>query len=128
MHYRHLWLFLGAFYTLLLIIVSLIRVPDIEMPVSFADKVIHFLMYFILVGWFVQLYKTAIQRIMILLFAILLGLGIEYLQGMTSYRSFEMVDALANSLGAATAFVLAATRFDELLSWMDGRVYRLLGG
>ena len=126
MRYRRLWLFLGIVYTLLLITISLIRVPDIDMPVSFADKIIHFLMYFILVGWFVQLYKNFSLRIIILLLAVLLGLAIEYLQGMTTYRSFDLVDALANGLGATTAFVLAATRFDEFLSWLDERVYRFL--
>ena len=125
MHYRSLWLILGFFYIGLILAGSLLRVPDIDISISHTDKVVHFLMYFILVGWFVQLYPKPDKRIQILIAAILLGMLIEYLQGMTSYRSFDIIDEIANSIGALSAFLLARTTFASLLATFDSWLYQL---
>jgi len=125
MHYRSLWLILGFFYIGLILAGSLLRVPDIDISISHTDKVVHFLMYFILVGWFVQLYPKPDKRIQILIAAILLGMLIEYLQGMTSYRSFDFIDEIANSIGALSAFLLARTTFASLLATFDSWLYQL---
>ena len=125
MHYRSLWLILGFFYIGLILAGSLLRVPDIDISISHTDKVVHFLMYFILVGWFVQLYPKPDKRIQILIGAILLGMLIEYLQGMTSYRSFDIIDEIANSIGALSAFLLARTTFASLLATFDSWLYQL---
>jgi len=125
MHYRSLWLILGFFYIGLILAGSLLRVPDIDISISHTDKVVHFLMYFILVGWFVQLYPKPDKRIQILIAAILLGMLIEYLQGMTNYRSFDFIDEIANSIGALSAFLLARTTFASLLATFDSWLYQL---
>lgn len=126
MHYRHLWLTLGVLYIGFILAGSLLRVPEISiMEFEFRDKVIHFTLYFILVAWFAQLYKKNFARIVILMAAILLGMIIESLQGMTAYRSFDYFDGLANSIGAICAFLLARTSFDSILSKIDSRLYRL---
>ncbi len=124
MHYRRLWLLLGWLYVLLVLYGSLSRVPDIDMPFDNTDKLIHFLMYFILAGWFVQLYSRRSQHIVILGSAILLGIIIEFLQGLTAYRSFDMLDALANSIGALSAFLLAGTSLALLLKRFDNWLYQ----
>ena len=123
MHYRNIWLALGILYTLFILIVSLLRMPDINIHISHTDKITHFLMYFILVGWFIQLYQNWTKRLLILLGAILLGLLIEYLQGMTSYRSFDYADEVSNAIGALCAFLLAHTFFDSLLERFDTWIY-----
>ncbi len=125
MHYRSLWLILGFFYIGLIFAGSLLRVPDFDISISHTDKVLHFLMYFILVGWFVQLYPKPDKRIQILIAAILLGMLIEYLQGMTNYRSFDFIDEIANSIGALSAFLLARTTFASLLATFDSWLYQL---
>ena len=124
MHYKKLWLALGICYIAFIIVGSLIKVPDIETGMSHSDKVIHFFLYFILVGWFIQLYKKLSTRIIILCAALALGLLMETLQGLTAYRSFDLIDQLANSIGALSAFLLAATRFNSLLSSIDYWIYQ----
>ncbi len=124
MHYRRFWLLLGWVYVLLVLYGSLSRVPDIDIPFDNTDKLIHFVMYFILAGWFVQLYNRLSQRIVILGCTILLGLIIELLQGLTTYRSFDMLDALANSIGAISAFLLAGTSMALLLEHFDNWLYQ----
>jgi glycopeptide antibiotics resistance protein len=125
MHYRRLWLLLGLAYIILILTVSLIRVPEVDV-ISFEsrDKFIHFLMYFILVAWFAQLYEKNSQRLIILLGAISLGMLTEVLQGMTSYRSFDYWDELANSAGAICAFLLARSSFDSLLEKIDQQIHQ----
>ena len=115
MHYRTFWLVLGFIYIGIILTGSLMRVPDVNIHFSYMDKIMHFLMYFILVGWFVQLYHKPVSRLLTLLGAILLGLLIEYLQGMTAYRSFDYVDEIVNSIGALCAFLLAHTLRVHLL-------------
>ncbi len=124
MHYRGFWLLLGWLYVLLLLYGSLIRVPDINTYIDHTDKLIHFLLYFLLAGWFVQLYSRLSQRIVILGSTILLGIIIEFLQGLTAYRSFDMLDALANSIGAISAFLLAGTSLALLLKRFDNWLYQ----
>ena len=125
MHFRRLWIALGISYIALILMVSLLRIPDINQVFSYTDKLIHFVSYFILVGWFVQLYQQRSSRLLILLSAILLGMVIELLQGMTAYRSFDFIDELANSIGACCAFLLAKTNFASLSARFDLWIYRL---
>ncbi len=123
MYYRHLWLTLGWLYVLLIIYGSLIRVPDVNIYLNHTDKFIHFFIYLVMVGWFIQLYRLISQRVIVLGAAIILGIVIEYLQGLTDYRSFDVLDVLANSMGATTAFLLAGTSLARLLSRFDSWLY-----
>ncbi len=124
MHYKNLWLAAGVTYVCFILVASLTNIPEIELgKIIHRDKIIHFMLYFILVGWFVQLYKNKGTRALILVSAITLGMVIEYLQGMTSYRSFDWYDGVANSLGACCAFFLASTSFDSILNKADRRLY-----
>ena len=43
-----------------------------------------------------------------------MGVGLEYLQGMTSYRHFAYADMLDNALGVGFGVVLAATRLGRV--------------
>lgn len=124
MYFKTLWLSLGIAYIVFILAVSLLRVPEVQLSLDQSDKIIHFLLYFILVGWFVQLYKRMSKRLIILAGAITLGMFIETLQGMTGYRSFDLLDQVANSIGAICAFLLAATRFDTLLANIDLWLYQ----
>ena len=119
LHYRKIWLLLGIIYILLILLGSLAKIPESEIQFSGADKIIHFSMYFILVGWFSQLYEKNSSRLIILLLAMLLGLLIEILQGLTAYRSFDYLDEVANSIGAICAFLLLKTSLASSLAIID---------
>ena len=119
LHYRKVWLLTGIIYIAIILLTSLVKLPETTIPLSQSDKMVHFFLYFILVGWFVQLYKKNSSHLLILFSAILLGLFIEFLQGMTSYRRFDNLDELANSIGALCAFFLAKTSFSSILKKLD---------
>ncbi len=129
MHYKKQWFIVGIIYIGLILVGSLINIPEGNFEkIEHNDKIIHFIMYFILVGWFVQLYQKPATRTLILTSAIILGMIIEYLQGMTPYRSFDLLDEIANSLGACCAYLLARTSFASVLHKIDLRLHHLLNG
>jgi len=87
------------------------------------DKLGHFLVYFTLTSWFVQLYGRSAHRYLAAAF-IALGVVLEWLQGMTGYRMFEYADMLANSGGVALAWGLAATSYAGLLLCIERYLQR----
>ena len=111
---------------MIIVLGSLLKVPSVDVGMQHHDKLIHFLAYFILVGWFVQLYRQHSSRFLIVLLAIGLGLLLEFLQGMISYRSFDWIDAIANTLGAMSAYLLSGTGFASLLVVFDNKLYQLI--
>ena len=126
MYYRQIWITLGICYIAFIVVASLSRTPDVNLHISYADKIIHFFIYFILVGWFAQLYQKPYSRWLILIGAVLLGMLIEYLQGMTAYRSFDYADEVANTIGAVCAYLLAKTRLDRLLTHFDQKLHSIM--
>ena len=106
LNYKKLWLFVGYLLVLVIIYSSLTSDP-VTIEVRFFDKYAHTLSYFLLMGWFVQIYHS---RKTLLLFAMLfvcMGIGLEFLQGLTGYRQFDTYDMLANTLGVLIALIAA---------------------
>jgi VanZ family protein len=83
-----------------------------------SDKLGHFLAYGGLMFWFCQLYPKRRTRVYYAAGFIALGVGMEFLQGMTDYRTFEALDMVANTIGvflgwtAALAVPIAWLRHD----------------
>ena len=84
------------------------------------DKLGHFLVYFGLMSWFVQLYQRSAHLWLLLAF-IGLGVVLEILQGQTAYRMFEYADMLANSGGALLAWALASGAYKDLMRRFESR-------
>ncbi len=125
-YYRNAWMICGIAYTLMIILGSLIKVPDVDVGIQYNDKLIHFVAYFILTGWFVQLYQQQSTRILIVLMSIGLGLLLELMQGTISYRSFDWIDTLANTLGVLSAYLLSGTAFSSMLQLIDHKLHQLI--
>ena len=86
-----------------------------------SDKLIHAGVYGSLMIWFAGLYRRQLHWVIaILLF--LLGFGLDWLQSLTPYRSFEMADVAANTGGILAALILSRFVFE---GWCL-RVERLL--
>ncbi len=109
-----LWWWLGLFLVLFVVYQSLTPAPVEVGRFEYSDKVGHFLIYFVLMSWFVQLYQRRSHLLLLFLF-IAMGVVIEILQGQTGYRLFEFGDITANTLGALSAWGLAATAYATLL-------------
>ena len=102
-------------YALALTIGSLARVGGIpSLGSSFDDKIYHFLAYFFFtVLVFNYCRKTKIKHVMLVsaLSVIIYGIIIEVLQqAMTSYRTLDVYDVLANTLGVVFAALIIRFR------------------
>ena len=79
------------------------------------DKVEHALAYFILTFvWLVALRRAKISKLLIVFCCFLYGIIIEALQvTITSYRSGEILDVIANTTGILIAFIVYNSFFKK---------------
>jgi len=101
--------FLGLLIATL--IVCLIPISSAGQSIPHIDKVVHFTSYMTLGVLALKSYphKPAFPYMWLLLLSF--SLLIEILQGLTSYRSFSLLDLLANGIGLSVAVVLTK-KFD----------------
>lgn len=64
--------------------------------------------------WFCQLYLSAHSRKVVIAALIGLGIGLEFIQGWTGYRLFDVWDMAANSIGVLLGFLLVRTPLGRL--------------
>ena len=95
--------------------------PDIDFGLHFSDKIGHFIAYAWLMFWFGNLYPSLAIRLVYATIFVLMGVGLEFLQGMSQIRQFEYYDMLANTTGVLIGFVLVLTPLAKLLIWIEGR-------
>lgn len=80
------------------------------------DKAQHFVAYAGLMWWYRQAFSKNIGWIG---FMVILGVGLECIQGLTDYRYFEYSDMAANSIGVALGVILAASPLGQIVSLID---------
>jgi len=89
------------------------------------DKFAHFLAYGSMSFWFAMLFEGRTRQLGIALAFAAMGVGIEFLQGLTDYRTFEVADMVANAIGAGLGWGLAQTPLRNALDWLE-RLFELL--
>lgn len=122
LHYHQLWLVIGISIIIGIIYFSLTSsgLPSIGSTIN--DKFLHAIGYFTLMLWFSQLYKKRYQRIVLMMSFILMGVGLEFLQGYGGVRQYEVADMFANTIGVLTGWLAAVGGLDGLLAWLEARV------
>jgi len=96
------WLYVGAIAFL-----SLTAEPIAGPSFEYGDKIQHFLAYALLMFWFARLFPGTRARLAFGALWIGLGVALEFAQGATGYRSFELADMAANALGVAAGAAAA---------------------
>ena len=91
----------------------------ISVPVETGDKVGHVLAYAVLMLWFAQLYSGSGRRLALALALVALGVGLEFAQLVTDFRTFELADMLADGIGAAVGWLVAPPRTMNLLDRIE---------
>ena len=119
------WQIIGLALVAFVIQASLTSNP-VKVDVIYFDKYAHTAGYFVLMGWFVQIYQTRLSVNILAVLFIFMGIGIEFVQGMTGYRYFDIYDMLANSLGVILAWLLSKTVFADLLYYFERHFLRRL--
>ncbi len=110
-----LWYVLACIGLLLLAIVSLIPVPEL----GSSDKFGHFFSYALLSAYLSLLVEQRKSLWRILFGLIAYGLFLEFMQSFTGYRSGDLADALANSLGAITGLAFYFSPLRRILRNVD---------
>lgn len=113
-----LWTALWGLAVLVVVVVCLIPPPPMDLPNN-SDKVEHVLAYFILAGSAVQLFRRGRPLLWAGVGLVLMGVCIEFAQGaLTSTRSADPMDAIANTIGVLAGMATAFTPLrDLLLRW-----------
>jgi VanZ family protein len=120
----HLWWLIGAGILGYIVYVTLTPHPP-PMPGRFTDKIFHVLGYFVLTGWFVQLYKSSRLRRYLVLGFIGLGTVLEFAQLWVNTRSFDLGDIVANTLGVLAAWLLLRGRWTAVLLYCERYLMRV---
>lgn len=106
LRWRPLWLALGWALAAAIVWLSLTPSPP-RLDFESGDKVGHFTAYAALMFWFCQLYPGRGARLAYAAGFVALGVAIEFLQRASGYRSFEVMDMLADAAGVALGWTLA---------------------
>ena len=121
LRYRRIWLLLAWGMVVAVVVLSLIPV-EVDLREG-RDKVAHFLAYGSLSLGFGMLFGGRGRQLGIAIAFAAMGVALEFLQGLTDYRTFEIADMIANAIGAALGWVFAQTPLRNGLEWAE----RLIG-
>ena len=101
-------LFVAAGWSIAAVIVWLSLTPyPPQIDIEQGDKLGHFLAYGTLMFWFCLLYMRRASRIAYAVLWIAMGIGLEFVQGQTDYRTYEVYDMVANTLGVLLGWAAA---------------------
>jgi len=79
--------------------------PQVE--VAHGDKLGHFASYAVLMFWFARLYVSRWAQVGHAVAFAALGISLEFLQGHLGYRTFDILDMVANVLGVLLGWAAA---------------------
>jgi VanZ family protein len=103
---RRVLLALGWAWVAAIIWLSLTPSPP-KVDFEQSDKLGHFLAYGSLMLWFCFLYTATKTRIGYAVGFVAMGVGLEFIQGMLGYRTYEVFDMLANAIGVLLGWAAA---------------------
>ena len=118
---QRLWQCIGWLGVCVVVLLTLMPKPPPMPGFLDWDKAQHMLAYATLMWWFRQAFARRIRWVVGL---IVLGVGLECVQGLTAYRYFEYGDMMANALGVLAGLLLAATPLGHTLVWLEQRCNR----
>ena len=116
---NRLWLIGGVTILVLLWTLSLMPHPP-AIDVQNGDKYGHLAMYGGTMWWWGQYWTKFRQRLALAIIFALMGVAIEFIQGWSGWRSFEVMDMLANSVGVLLGWALVYTPLGSLLALFTG--------
>jgi VanZ family protein len=112
------WRALG--YGLILLVIYLSLTPfSLNIPIENGDKLGHWMAYTTLMVWFAWLYPNLRTRLVYAAGFLVLGIALEFAQGLTEYRTFELSDMVADAVGVALGWIAALPPLPNLLVLME---------
>lgn len=122
---RYKWLWLGSGLAGLVAILSLALMPGgVSIPAEDGDKLLHALAFAVLTVWFLGMVEDG-RMLRLLVGLVAYALLIEVLQGLSSYRTADARDVVADVVGIGIGWGLAGI---GLRGWCSQLEARLGGG
>ena len=119
---KTMWLIIGIVYIGIIFYLSL-RYEKPSKPVfEHFDKILHYNAYLFLMGYFTLLFEKK-NHFKLLVGFTSMGICIEFLQLATGYRSFELLDIVANTSGVICGGIISRNYFPNLISKLDSLLY-----
>jgi VanZ family protein len=115
---RRLWRAIGVLLVLFVVWQSLAPHP-IEIPVEHGDKFGHVAAYTTLMFWFAQLETRYHTRLLYAIGFVALGIALEFAQGLTDYRTFEIADMGADAVGVVFAWIVSPPRGPDMIGFVE---------
>jgi VanZ family protein len=103
---RRVYVALGWALVAAIVWLSLTPSPP-QVEIEQGDKAGHFLAYGGVMLWFALLYTSAKIRALYAASFIAMGIAIEFVQGWTGYRSFEVADMVVDGVGVLLGWTVA---------------------
>lgn len=119
LRFAPLWFVIGIALIAAICFMSVISVPAEVKQFMLNDKLLHVAVYGCLMGWFAQIFRNDLTRILLAVGFVLMGVGMEYIQATVPTRQFEFLDMIANTCGVVLAWALAYTWMGGILDWFE---------
>jgi len=123
LRYLGAWRTIGLMMIVAAFVVSLVPSP-LRITSHYIDKQYHFITYASMMFWFVQIYSRE-RHIWLAIGFVAMGAAIEGLQSLTGYRTAELLDAVANTVGVLAGWVLFLTPLGRLVQRLDRGIQHL---
>ena len=112
--FRAVW-FGGACALIVAIIYLSVTSHPVDLHIASGDKIGHVTAYAVATWWLAHLQRASATRWASAAFLIVLGITMEFVQLHLGYRTFEVQDIAANSIGVAIGWMLSPPRTPNLL-------------
>jgi VanZ family protein len=107
-------------FGLVMLVIWLSLTPhSIKIPIEHGDKFGHFAAYATLTFWFAQLDMRHRVRLEYAIGLFTLGVALEFAQGLTHYRTFEVADMGANTVGVLLGWIASPPRGPNLIGFVE---------
>jgi VanZ family protein len=103
---RRLGLIVGWAMVAAIVALTLLPPPP-GLELGEKDKLAHLLAYGVLMFWFGQVYPRRQTRSLYAVGLVAMGVGLEHIQGLLGYRTYDVLDMYANSLGVVLGWFMA---------------------
>ncbi len=122
LRYRNRWMSLGWFMLGIILVMSLLPLPEQPDAPMHSDKYVHALVFAVLMLWFSSLVsRRQLPQVFLLLVAY--GGCMEVLQSFTPYRMMDVGDLVADCLGLLIGWALAALGGVNLCCWLETKLF-----
>jgi hypothetical protein len=124
LHWRPVWIVLGALIMGWILWMALTPDPGISLPFAYGDKLLHAITFTCLMGWWGNIYHARRPRAWAALGCLAFGVFIELAQWFDPPRDADILDVLADSIGIFIALLLLRTPLSQVLAGVEALLRR----